>query len=116
MERSASRPCCDLPPGKRPLVPIREAAGWSSELVWTQQLEGESFVSTRDRTPVVQSAVTYYADWTTRASDKITKDTAKRLDTIRFIECDYSGTFLSLLAADGKTYNFILTLYDVLVN
>jgi hypothetical protein len=38
-------------------IPIRQEAGWASELVWTQSLEEKSFASTEDRTPIVQSVV-----------------------------------------------------------
>jgi hypothetical protein len=41
------------PPRKRPPVPIRWEARWTSELVWTQRLEEKSFGSAGDRTPVV---------------------------------------------------------------
>jgi hypothetical protein len=36
---SASRPGRALLPGKGPLVPFGQEAGWASELVWTQRLE-----------------------------------------------------------------------------
>jgi hypothetical protein len=39
---SASRPGRSLPPGKGPLVPIGQEAGWAPELVWTQRLEEKS--------------------------------------------------------------------------
>jgi hypothetical protein len=48
-------------PAERTAVPIGQNAGWASELVWTQRLEEKSFVSTWDRTPVVQS-VRHYTD------------------------------------------------------
>jgi hypothetical protein len=35
---------------------------WASELVWTQRLEEESFVSSGDPTPVFQCAVRHYTD------------------------------------------------------
>jgi hypothetical protein len=35
-ERSATRPSRALPPGKRPLVPTGQEAGWATEPVWTQ--------------------------------------------------------------------------------
>jgi hypothetical protein len=46
-----------LYPGERTPVPIGQEAGWATEPVWTQRLEEKSFVSTGDRTPVVQSVV-----------------------------------------------------------
>jgi hypothetical protein len=64
-EWSASRPSCILPPGKRPMVPIGQEAGWASEPVWTQTLEEKSYCLCRgsncDR-PVVQSLVRQYTD------------------------------------------------------
>jgi hypothetical protein len=61
-EWSASRPGRALPPGKGPPVPIVQEAGWAPEPVWTQRLEGKSFASVGDRTPVVQSVVSHYTD------------------------------------------------------
>jgi hypothetical protein len=52
-------------PGKGPLVLIGQEAGWVSEQVWTQSLEEKSFVSARDRTPIVQSVVRHYTDSST---------------------------------------------------
>jgi hypothetical protein len=46
-----------LYPGEMTPVPIGQEAGWATEPVWTQRLEEKSFVSTGDRTPVVQSVV-----------------------------------------------------------
>jgi hypothetical protein len=57
-EWSASRPGRALPPGKGPPVPIVQEAGWASEPVWTQRLEGKSLVPAGNRTPVVQSVDT----------------------------------------------------------
>jgi hypothetical protein len=37
-----SRPRRALPPGKGPLVPIVQEAGWASEPIWTQRLEEKS--------------------------------------------------------------------------
>jgi hypothetical protein len=54
-------------PGERTPVPIVHEAGWASELVWTQRLEGKSFASAGDRTPVVQSVVRDYTDLATLA-------------------------------------------------
>jgi hypothetical protein len=41
-EWSASCPGRALPPGKEPPVPIVQEAGWASEPVWTQRLEGKN--------------------------------------------------------------------------
>jgi hypothetical protein len=49
-------------PGKGPLVPIEQEAGWASELVWMQRLEEKSFASVGDQIPVVQSIVRHYTD------------------------------------------------------
>jgi hypothetical protein len=46
-EWSASRPGCALPPGKGPMVPIVQEAGWASESVWTQRLEENSLPLSR---------------------------------------------------------------------
>jgi hypothetical protein len=59
-EWSASRPGRALPPGKGPLVPIVQEAGWAPEAVWMQRQEEKS--SVWDRTPVVQSVVRHYTD------------------------------------------------------
>jgi hypothetical protein len=53
-ERSASRPGHALAPGKGPLVPIGQEAGWTSELVWTQRLVERSFASSGDRSLVIR--------------------------------------------------------------
>jgi hypothetical protein len=45
-------------PGKGPLVPIVQEAGWAPEPVWTQRLEEKSSASVGDWTPIVQSVVT----------------------------------------------------------
>jgi hypothetical protein len=55
-EWSASRPGRSLPPGKGPLVPIVEEAGWAPEPVWTQMIEEKSFALARDRTPIARSS------------------------------------------------------------
>jgi hypothetical protein len=52
-----------LYPGKGPPVPIRQEAGWASELVWTQRLEEKCFASAEYRTQVVQSAVRHYSNY-----------------------------------------------------
>jgi hypothetical protein len=44
------------------LYPQGKEAGWASELVWIQRLEGKSFASARDRTPVIQSVVRQYTN------------------------------------------------------
>jgi hypothetical protein len=62
-ESSASRPGRALPPGKGPLVPIGQEAGWPPEPVWTQRLEEKSFASAGGRNsdlPVIQSSQTLY--------------------------------------------------------
>jgi hypothetical protein len=69
-EWSASRPGRALPPGKGPLVPIVQEAGWAPEPVWTQRLEEKSFRlyrgSNLDR-PFVQPVAKHYTDWATLA-------------------------------------------------
>jgi hypothetical protein len=45
-----------LPPGKGPLVPIVQEAGWAPEPVWTQWLEEKSFSPAGDRTPIARSS------------------------------------------------------------
>jgi hypothetical protein len=45
-----------LAPGKGPLVPIVQEAGWAPEPVWTQRLEEKSFASAGDCTPIAQSS------------------------------------------------------------
>jgi hypothetical protein len=72
-EWSASRPGRALPPGKEPLVPIGQGAGWAPEPVWTQRLEEKSSASVGDRTPVVQSVVSHYTDWATPAPESLSK-------------------------------------------
>jgi hypothetical protein len=47
-----------LPPGKEPVIPTEQEAGWVSELVWIQRLDEKSFASVGDQTPV-QSVVRY---------------------------------------------------------
>jgi hypothetical protein len=42
-EWSASHPDHALVPGKGPLLPIVQVAGWAPEPVWTQRLEEEFF-------------------------------------------------------------------------
>jgi hypothetical protein len=37
-----------LPPGRGPLVPIVQEAGWAPEPVWTQRLEEKSFAPAGD--------------------------------------------------------------------
>jgi hypothetical protein len=49
-------PDCALPPGKGPLVPIVQEAGWAPEPVWTQRLEEKSFAPAGDRTLITQSS------------------------------------------------------------
>jgi hypothetical protein len=50
-----------LYPQKGHPFPIGLEAGWTSELVWTEGLEGKHFVSAGDRTPVVQALFRHYA-------------------------------------------------------
>jgi hypothetical protein len=59
-ELSASRPGRSLPPGKGPLEPIVQEAGWAC--VCTQRLEEKFSVSVGDLTSVVQSVVSHYTD------------------------------------------------------
>jgi hypothetical protein len=54
-------PAVLLPPGKGPLVPIVQEAGWAPEPVWTQRIEEKSFVPAGDRT-VVQSVAGHCTD------------------------------------------------------
>jgi hypothetical protein len=49
---SASRSGHALPPGKEPLVPIGQEAGWAPESVWTQRVEEKSSTPVGDGTPV----------------------------------------------------------------
>jgi hypothetical protein len=49
-------PAALLPPGKGPLVPIGQEAGWALEPVWTQRIEEKSFAPAGDRTPIVRSS------------------------------------------------------------
>jgi hypothetical protein len=48
--------------GEGPQVPIVQEAVWASKLIWTQRLEGKTFVSAGDGTPFVQSVVRHYTD------------------------------------------------------
>jgi hypothetical protein len=50
-EWSESRPGRALVPGKGPMVPIVQGAGWAPEPVWTQRLEEKSF-----RTSIARSS------------------------------------------------------------
>jgi hypothetical protein len=43
--------------GKDSPYALDRRLGWASKLFWTQKLEGKSFASAGDRTPVVQSVV-----------------------------------------------------------
>jgi hypothetical protein len=49
-------PAAFLPPGKGPLVPIGQEAGWAPEPVWTQTLEDKSFASAGDRILIARSS------------------------------------------------------------
>jgi hypothetical protein len=55
-EWSASRLGRAFPPGKEPLVPIGQEAGWAPEPVWTQRLEENSFAPAGNRTPIAGSS------------------------------------------------------------
>jgi hypothetical protein len=55
-EWSASRPSRALPPGKGPLVPIGQEAGWASEPVWIQRLEGKSYAPVGVQTSIALSS------------------------------------------------------------
>jgi hypothetical protein len=66
-EWSVTRSGQALIPKKGPPVPIRQKAGWASELVLTQRMEKKSFASAGDRTPVDQSVVRHNADLSTAA-------------------------------------------------
>jgi hypothetical protein len=61
-EWSASHPGRSLPPGKEPLVPIGQGAGWAPEPVWTHRPEEKCSASVGDQTPVVQAVVRHYTD------------------------------------------------------
>jgi hypothetical protein len=52
-----------LPPGKGPLVPTGQKAGWASELVWSQDDRGKYSASARDLT-VVCSQILYWLSYT----------------------------------------------------
>jgi hypothetical protein len=54
------RPGRALPPGKEPLVPIGQEAGWAPEPVWTQRLQENSSALAGDRTSVVQPVARHY--------------------------------------------------------
>jgi hypothetical protein len=45
-----------LAPGKGPLVPIVQEAGWAPEPVWTQRIEEKSFASAGDRNSITRSS------------------------------------------------------------
>jgi hypothetical protein len=89
----ASRPGRALPPGKEPLVPIGQEAGWAPEPVWMQRLEEKFSTSVGDRTPVVQSAVRHY--WLSYGSGSW------------LIVCVFCCHF------DGKAYNDYLILISL---
>jgi hypothetical protein len=69
-EWSASLHGYALPPGKGPLIPIGQEAGWAPEPVWTQRLE-EKYVfpcqGSNPFRPVVQSAARRCNNWATPA-------------------------------------------------
>jgi hypothetical protein len=50
---------------EEPPVSIGYEAGWAPEPVWTQRLEEKSSTPVGDRTPFVQSVVSYKTDWAT---------------------------------------------------
>jgi hypothetical protein len=76
-EWSASRPGRALPPGKGPLVPIGQEAGWAPEPVWTQVRREISCLcrGLNLDSPVVQSVVRLYTEWATPAPYIIYTDT-----------------------------------------
>jgi hypothetical protein len=49
------RPGRTSPPGKGPLVPTAQEAGWASDPVWTQKLEEKSLASAWERTSIAWS-------------------------------------------------------------
>jgi hypothetical protein len=49
----------ELYPQETTSLPIGYEGGWDSEPAWTQRLEEKSFDSVGDRTPVVQSVVSW---------------------------------------------------------
>jgi len=51
-----------LPPGKEPLVHIRQEAGRAPGPVWTRCRRGTFPAPTGIRTPLVQSVVSHYTD------------------------------------------------------
>jgi hypothetical protein len=52
-----------LYPGERTLrYPLYKEAVWAPEPVWEQKIEEKSSASVGDRTPIVQSVVSLYAD------------------------------------------------------
>jgi hypothetical protein len=61
-EWSVSHSSHALPPGKRPLVPIGQEAGWAPEQVWTQKLEEKSLAPAGDLTSIAQSVARHYTD------------------------------------------------------
>jgi hypothetical protein len=60
--------------GKGPSIPIVQEAGWTQELVQTQRLEEKSFAPAGDLTPVAQSVVRHYTNWTTPAPNNNNKN------------------------------------------
>jgi hypothetical protein len=64
-EWSASRPGSALPPGKGPLVPTVQEAGWAPEPVWTKWLQEKSIRLCRGSNlvrPVVHPVARYYTE------------------------------------------------------
>jgi hypothetical protein len=57
-EWSASRTSGALPPGKGPLVPFVQEAGWAPEPIRTQRLKEKSIAFAGDPTPIVRSSST----------------------------------------------------------
>jgi hypothetical protein len=56
-EWSASRPGRILAPGKGPLIPILQEAGWAREPIWTQEDRGKTLIpllGIETRSPVVR--------------------------------------------------------------
>jgi hypothetical protein len=51
-----------LPPGKKPLVPIGQEAGWAPEPFWTRWFREKFQAPAGNRTPIVQPVAQRYTD------------------------------------------------------
>jgi hypothetical protein len=74
-------PAALLPPGKGPLVPIGQEAGWASEPVWTQEAIGKMPCPRRESNPdrpVVQPVVRHYTAWANPAHHIMNSTVKKR--------------------------------------